>query len=171
MRTLVEAATGLPGILFTAALVVALSFWLLAALGLVAVDAFDTDVDLGAWNMGGVPVTVALSLLTVFAWLLDLGFTLLLTAVAAADLPAGLPPLAAAAGSLLVAWRLTCMFVRPLHRLFPDEPSAAEPAEPVEPVRRTERAGTAERTARTEPSERVGHRRAGEPFAAPDRAA
>ncbi|MEU8644383.1 hypothetical protein ACIRRT_29560 [Streptomyces sp. NPDC102256] len=127
MRTFVEAATGLPGILFTAALVVALSFWLLVAVGVVTVDAFDSDVDLDAWNMRGVPVTVAMSLLSAFAWLLNVGVTALLTVPAASGFPVSVLHLPASAGSLLVAWRLTCLFVRPLHRLFPDEPSLPEP--------------------------------------------
>ncbi|WP_192582819.1 hypothetical protein [Streptomyces triticiradicis] len=60
MRTFVEAATGLPGILFTTALVVVVCFWLLVAVGAVNVNSFDTDVDLHAWGMGGVPVSAAL---------------------------------------------------------------------------------------------------------------
>ncbi|MGW3158454.1 hypothetical protein [Streptomyces sp. NPDC001089] len=128
MRTLVEAATGLPGILFTAALVVAVCFWLLAAVGAVAVDSFDTDADLGAWSMGGVPVTVAMSLLAVLAWLLNAGVTVLLTVLAASEITTGALHLVASAGVLLVAWRLTCLLVQPLHRLFLDEPVPSGPA-------------------------------------------
>ncbi|MER6013240.1 hypothetical protein [Streptomyces bluensis] len=59
MRTFLVAATGLPTILPTAALVVVVCFWLLSALGMAGVNSFDTDVDLRAWRMSGVPVTVA----------------------------------------------------------------------------------------------------------------
>ncbi|MET7741065.1 hypothetical protein [Streptomyces sp. NPDC005385] len=114
MRMFVEAATGLPGILFTAALVVAACFWLLAALGVVAVNTFDTDVDLDAWGMGGVPVTVALSLLAALAWLLNTGLAFLVTVEATPGAVAGVLRLAASAGALLVAWWLTCLSVRPL---------------------------------------------------------
>ncbi|MFF0187593.1 hypothetical protein [Streptomyces sp. NPDC005244] len=114
MRMFVEAATGLPGILFTAALVVAACFWLLAALGVVAVNTFDTDVDLDAWGMGGVPVTVALSLLAALAWLLNTGLAFLITVAATPGAVAGVLRLAASAGALLVAWWLTCLSVRPL---------------------------------------------------------
>ncbi|MFF3615186.1 hypothetical protein [Streptomyces sp. NPDC002580] len=130
MRTFVEAATGLTGILFTAALVVAVCFWLLVAVGAVTMDSFDADADLDAWSMGGVPVTVALSLLAVLAWLLNVAATALLSAVLSAVLSAHAPSgtatgvlhLLAPAGSLLAAWRLTCLFVRPLRRHFPGEP-------------------------------------------------
>lgn len=122
MRTFVEAATGLPGILFTAALVVAVCFWLLVAVGVVTVDSCDADADLDAWSMGGVPVTVALSLLTVLAWLLNVAVTALLSVLAPSGTVTGVLHLLAPAGSLFVAWRLTCLFVRPLRRHFPVEP-------------------------------------------------
>ncbi|MFF7073893.1 hypothetical protein [Streptomyces pseudovenezuelae] len=103
------AATGLPTILLTAALVVVVCFWLLAAVGAVRADSFDTDVDLRAWHMGGVPVAVAFSVLTVLAWSLSAATWLL--------------HLIAPACALLVAWVATCLIVRPLHSLFPDEPA------------------------------------------------
>ncbi|UXY24373.1 hypothetical protein N8I84_02305 [Streptomyces cynarae] len=118
----VEAATGFPVLLFTAALVVVVCFWLLVALGVTALDSFDADVELDGWGMGGVPVAVALSLLTVLAWFLGVGGRVLPFALA----PSGamswvLRPLVSAA-ALLAAWRLTCLFVRPLHKVCPDEP-------------------------------------------------
>lgn len=121
----VDAATGLPGILPTAALLVVVCFWLLVAVGVTSVDSFDADADLTAWGMGGVPVAVALSLLTVLTWLLGIGSALVLVGLAPDGIPAvALRPLVQlAAGG--VAWRLTCRFVRPLHRLFPDEPEPA----------------------------------------------
>ncbi|WP_081238979.1 hypothetical protein [Streptomyces viridosporus] len=121
MRTFVEAAAGLPTLLFTAALVVVICFWLLVAAGLAGSRSFDSDADLDALGMGGVPVAVAFSLLTVFAWLLATGTGVLLAA-AVPEGPAGLLRPLVACGALLVSWRLTCLFVRPLHRLFPDEP-------------------------------------------------
>ncbi|WP_320777302.1 hypothetical protein [Streptomyces sp. CRN 30] len=128
MLTVMEAATGLPVILFTAALVVVVCFWLLVAVGAAALDSFDGDADLGAWGMGGVPVAVAVSLLTVLGWLLGVGAAVLLDALVASDgLTAFLRP-PVSAGALVGAWWLTCRFVRPLHRLFPDAPGPARPA-------------------------------------------
>ncbi|MFE9809122.1 hypothetical protein [Streptomyces sp. NPDC005548] len=114
MRMFVEAATGLPGILFTAALVVAACFWLSAAFGVVAVNSFDTDVDLDAWGMGGAPVAVAVSLLAALAWLLDTGLALLIILAATPGATAGVLRLVASVGAPLVAWWLTCLSVRPL---------------------------------------------------------
>ncbi|MFF8321537.1 hypothetical protein ACF06V_30780 [Streptomyces bobili] len=132
MRAFLAAATGLPTILLTAALVVVACFWLLAALGLVAVGSFDTDVDLRAWHLSGVPVTVAFSLLTVLAWSSAVGATLLVAEMAPPGPLTGLllrPVMTG--GAVLAAWATTRVLVRPLHRLFPDEPEPLVPAPPL----------------------------------------
>ncbi|MGW0565986.1 hypothetical protein [Streptomyces tauricus] len=129
MRTFFGAATGFPSLLFTAALVIVLGFWLLVACGAARADSFDADADLDAWDLGDVPVAVAFSVLTVFAWLLSLGTVVLLDAVAPAEIVTGLLKIVVPVAALLVAWRLTRLFVRPLHRLLPDEPGAFRPAE------------------------------------------
>ncbi|MFH8498663.1 hypothetical protein [Streptomyces coeruleorubidus] len=122
MRTLLAAAAGPPTILLTAALVVVVCFWLLAAVGVTDVGSFDADVDLRAWRMDGVPVTVAFSLLTVLAWSLSVGAAVLFAAFAVLGPVAGMLHLVAPVAAMLVAWGATCLIVRPLHRLFPDEP-------------------------------------------------
>ncbi|MFI5673810.1 hypothetical protein [Streptomyces cellulosae] len=118
MQTFLAAATGLPTILLTAALVVVVCFWLLAAVGVAGADSFDTDVDLRAWRMGGVPVAVAFSVLTVLAWSLSVGATVVVAVLLAPAGPVtGLLRMVVPVGALLVAWATTCLIVRPLHRL------------------------------------------------------
>ncbi|MGI5439446.1 hypothetical protein ACQEV4_19240 [Streptomyces shenzhenensis] len=129
MRTLWEAATGPLSILFTAALVVVGCFWLLVAVGAAAANSFDADLDLGRWGMGGVPVAVALTLLTALAWLFGVGaHALLLAGLLPTGAVTGALHVLVSAAALLAAWRVTCLFVRPLHRLFPDEPGPARAA-------------------------------------------
>ncbi|MDR3082392.1 MAG: hypothetical protein LBV60_15950 [Streptomyces sp.] len=123
MRTFMEAATGLPALLFTAALVVVGCFWLLVAAGATTSDSFDSDADLDAWGLGGVPVTVALTLVTVLAWFLAIGAAVLLAYCAPAGAVTGILRLMAPPVALFAAWRLARLLVRPLHRLVPDEPS------------------------------------------------
>ncbi|MET9565873.1 hypothetical protein [Streptomyces tauricus] len=115
--------------MFTAALVIVVGFWLLVTCGAARADSFDADADLAAWGLGDVPVAVAFSVLTVFAWLLSLGTVVLLDVAAPAEIVTGLLTIVVPVAALLVAWRLTRLFVRPLHRLFPDEPGAFRPAE------------------------------------------
>lgn len=126
MGTFLAVAIGLPTILLTAALVVVVCFWLLVAAGFTSVDSFDADVDLRAWGMGGVPVSVVISTLTLFAWALSVGGNLVLALYTPPGTATGLLRLTVPVLALLVAWRLTCLFVRPLHRLFPDEPGGPE---------------------------------------------
>lgn len=127
MQIFVQAATGLPMILFTAALLVAVCFWLLLAVGLVALDSFDADADLDASGMGGVPVAVAVTLLTVLAWVLGVGATALLAVLAPPGAIGWGLRLAVAVGAPLVAWRLTRRCVRRLSRHFPDERGPSRP--------------------------------------------
>ncbi|MCX5441508.1 MULTISPECIES: hypothetical protein [unclassified Streptomyces] len=68
MGEFVAAAVGFPGLLFTAALIVSCGFWVSVALGRVGADAFDADVELDAWGLGGVPVAGAVSLVIAVAW-------------------------------------------------------------------------------------------------------
>ncbi|MEU2864588.1 hypothetical protein ABZ672_40710 [Streptomyces mirabilis] len=127
MRIFVEAATGLPIILFSTALVVVVCFWLLVAVGVVAMDGFDEDADLDAWGMGGVPVAVAVSLLTVLAWVFGVGAAALLAVLAPTGTGAWVLRLAVAVGAPLVAWRATRLFVRRLRRFFSDERGPSRP--------------------------------------------
>ncbi|MEU9166992.1 hypothetical protein AB0D34_04165 [Streptomyces sp. NPDC048420] len=122
MRMLLSVVTGPPTILLTTALVVLLCFWLLVATGLTSASTFDADADLRAWGMGGVPVAVAVTMLTAVAWFLSVGSVLLLAVCTPPCAATGLLRMVLPVAALPVAWRLTCLFVRPLHRLCPDEP-------------------------------------------------
>ncbi|WP_328425862.1 hypothetical protein [Streptomyces sp. NBC_00443] len=122
MRTFLAVATGLPTILLTAALVVMVCFWFLVAAGFTTAYSFDADLDLRAWGMGGVPVTIAVSSLTVLAWSLSVGGTLVLVVFTSPGPATGLLRMVVPALALPAAWRMTRLLVRPLHRLFPDEP-------------------------------------------------
>ncbi|MFI8895515.1 hypothetical protein [Streptomyces paradoxus] len=130
MRALLSAATGPPTILLTTALVVVLCFWLLVAAGLTSAGSFDADVNLRAWGMVGVPVSVAVSTLTAVAWFLSVGGVLLLAACAPPCPATGLLRMLLPFASLPLAWRLTCLFVRPLHRIHPDEPGSPGRGDP-----------------------------------------
>ncbi|WP_406165955.1 hypothetical protein [Streptomyces sp. NBC_00996] len=122
MWTFLVVVSGFPTILFTAALVVVVAFWLLVAVGAAESHGFDAHADFDAWGMGGVPVTVAFSLLTAIGWFLSLSATVLLDPVLPSGMVRGPLGLAVLAGALLVAWRVTCLLVHPVRRLFPDEP-------------------------------------------------
>jgi hypothetical protein len=135
MGEFIAAAFAFPAVLFTFALLVVVGYWIVVLLGSVEVDALDADTGVGdgigaggftgfltGLGLGGVPVTVALSLLIVLAWFMSLAGSVLLDR-------SGLPgPVAGALGSLVLAGALVCawlgtrLLVLPLRRLL--RPSA-----------------------------------------------
>ncbi|MEU9378487.1 hypothetical protein AB0D94_32670 [Streptomyces sp. NPDC048255] len=122
MDEFIAAALGFPTVLFTAALVVALGFWLLVLCGAADHDGFDTDAGGGALGIGGVPVTASASLLVAVAWFTSLCGAVLL---ARTGWPGTLVHVLGAVlmfASLFLSWRVTRVLVRPLTKLFPDEP-------------------------------------------------
>ncbi|WEV26385.1 hypothetical protein OYE22_15155 [Streptomyces sp. 71268] len=123
MAEFLSVAAGLPTVVFSAALMVVVGFWLLVLFGAAEHDTFDADVNADALHLGGVPVAVSASLFVVFGWFLSFAGS-----VALAD--TGLPgaPLLSLEATLLGAsvfgsWWVTRRLVRPLARLFPDEPA------------------------------------------------
>ena len=106
---------GFPTALFTFLLVVVVGYWIVVLVGLLDNDALESDgFDgfLAGLGLGGVPVTVAVSLLVAFAWFVSL---------AGAALVSGwlllLLVLVVAVGA---GWLLTRLALVPLRRLFPE---------------------------------------------------
>ncbi|MDX3215360.1 DUF1449 family protein [Streptomyces sp. ME02-6991-2B] len=135
MRAFFDAALGYPTALFSFALVVVIGYWGSVLLGGFGVDALggghggegvdahhvdlgddhgDTGGFLAGLGLGGVPVTVALSLLIGIAWF---------TALAGRVLTGGgpLPGSAVLAGALVCSWAGTRVLLLPLRRLVPRE--------------------------------------------------
>jgi hypothetical protein len=122
MGAFLAAAAGFPTILFSSALVVVVVFWLLTAIGAADHHGFHGHQHFEAWGMGGVPVTVAFSLLTAVAWFVSLSTTVLLDPLMPFGLARAAFRVAVLAVALLVAWRTTRLLVRPLRHLLPDAP-------------------------------------------------
>lgn len=127
MRTFFEAATGFPTFLFTVPLLAAAGFWLLVAVGAADSRTFDGDADLGALGLGGVPVAVAFSLWTGFAWAGSLGAAVLLEPLASSGPARALTGLAVLVAAPSISWCATRALVLLLRRLHPDEPGPSSP--------------------------------------------
>ncbi|MGA5132981.1 hypothetical protein ACPCTO_24555 [Streptomyces olivoreticuli] len=141
MSDFLTAALGFPTALFSFALLVVIAYWLLMLPG-GGVDgghhggghahghAHD-DADgsapggpaglLAAAGLGGVPVSVAVSLLIAVAWFLSLAGTSLLHTADWSGPVRLLPAAGVLAGALGGSWVITRQLVRPLRRLFPEE--------------------------------------------------
>ncbi|AWL87474.1 hypothetical protein ACFV1V_04945 [Streptomyces globisporus] len=122
MDEFLSAAIGFPAVIFGAALVVIVCFWLLVLVGAAGHDSFDTDLDTGPVGLGGVPVAVSVSLLIVFAWFGSLTGTVLLRQSDTGSATRAVLAVAVLAGSLLLAWGAVRLLVHRFRRFFPAEP-------------------------------------------------
>lgn len=140
MSELLSAMLAFPTVIFTVLLGVVVTYWIFVILGALDIDMLefdvDTDVDAdvdvdgdgdydsglaGVWNalgLGGVPVTLSLSLLVLAAWVFCL-LTLELLGSGTARWFAG----TAALLCLGVAVPVTALLVRPLRRFFVTHPA------------------------------------------------
>ncbi|TDV46839.1 hypothetical protein [Actinophytocola oryzae] len=115
MGDFVGAALSYPAVILTALLVVVVLYWLLVLVGTLDVELGDADVDLG-FGLGGVPVTVTVSILTVVAWFVGLTGTVLIDGLGSPlDVIMGMFVLLVAVAAGLVAARLAAP---PLRRLY-----------------------------------------------------
>jgi hypothetical protein len=123
MGGFVEAVLSFPTVLFTPVLVVVIGYWVVVALG-----GADPEGDTGSGEagdgvlafvgLGGVPATVVLSLLVVFAWFASLAGGELFP----------LPGLLVLLIAMVLAWLVTRAAIVVLRRLLPSgvEPSRAD---------------------------------------------
>lgn len=122
MGEFLNAAVGFPTMYFSAALVVVLGFWLLVLCGAVDRDCYDADVDTGALHLDGVPVSAAASVFIVAGSFLSVSGSILLDRAHLGGALSLLLSWAMFLIALFVAWWVTRGLVRPLAKLFPDEP-------------------------------------------------
>ncbi|WP_248959480.1 hypothetical protein [Sphaerisporangium perillae] len=121
MGEFVRTALSFPAVLFSFLLVVVVAYWVLVLLGGAGLDALDGDGAsdagheagaLSALGLGGVPATVAVSLLIALSWFGSLSGTALL-----GDPPA-LARVAVLVAAPVCAWLVTRLLVLPLRRVF-----------------------------------------------------
>ncbi|MFF6907378.1 hypothetical protein ACFY9Q_15685 [Streptomyces sp. NPDC012389] len=122
MGEFLDAALGFPAVIFGAALVVVVCFWLLVLAGAADQHSFDSDLDSGTVGFGGVPVTVSVSLLVVIAWFGSLTGTVLVHRIPAGGPARAVLAVAVLAGSLFLAWGTVRLLAHLFRRYFPAEP-------------------------------------------------
>lgn len=139
MSELLSAMLAFPTVIFTVLLGVVVTYWIFVILGALDIDLLEFDVDTdaeadvdggdgdydsglaGVWNavgLGGVPVTLSLSLLVLAAWVFSL--------LAMDFLGGGTPWWLAGSTALLclgVAVPVTALLIRPLRRFFVTHPA------------------------------------------------
>ncbi|HEX5199053.1 hypothetical protein ACFQS1_30090 [Paractinoplanes rhizophilus] len=108
----IEAALSFPAVLFTPLLIIVVAFWVVVIAGGADPEADAAGELLSFAGLGGVPVSVPLSLLVVFAWFGSLA--------GAVFLPAWI----ALAAALVVAWLLTRAAIVLIGRFRPPGPES-----------------------------------------------
>ncbi|WP_433299117.1 hypothetical protein ACQP2F_45340 [Actinoplanes sp. CA-030573] len=112
MGGFVDAALSFPAVLFTPLLIIVVAFWAVVVAGGADPDADGGGDLLSFAGLGGVPVSVPLSLLVVFAWFGSLAGTVFL------------PGWVALIGAIVLAWLLTRTAVVLIGRFRPDGPES-----------------------------------------------
>ena len=135
MRAFADAALGFPAVIFSFLLVVVILYWLLVLLGAAGLDVLDADADLdggsgvdseaggiggalAALRLGGVPVTVVLSLLITLAWFVSLVGTVLLDNAGLATAALAGAGTGVVLVALAAAWLGTSALVLPVRRML-----------------------------------------------------
>ncbi|MEU9097669.1 hypothetical protein [Streptomyces sp. NPDC048361] len=122
MTEFMAAALGFPAALFSAALIVVVAFWLLVLVGAAEHTTFDGDVHGHVFGGDGVPVSVAVSLLTGVSWFISLSGSVLIRRSGASGTTAAALAAGVLAVALLCGWIVTRFLVGRLRRAFPDHP-------------------------------------------------
>lgn len=135
---LLDASFSFPAVIFSVAMIVVIAYWLIVLIGALDIDLLEAhadintaevDVDSGAGiagllsgiGLGGVPVTVALSLVLAFGWFTSLVGTVVLRGAGFVTAVLVLLWIAIVVAALLVGWFFARLLVLPLRRLFPDD--------------------------------------------------
>lgn len=122
MREFLDATLSFPAVLFAAALVVVIAFWLLVLVGTADHHSFDADLDTDLAGIGGVPVTVSVSVMVVVGWFTALTGSVLVHRSGATGTPRAVLAFGVLAGALLIAWAVVRLLVHHFRRFFPDQP-------------------------------------------------
>lgn len=143
MAEFLDVVLGFPTVLFTFLLVVVIGYWLLVVIGAVDIDAgsgatvdsLGADGDVGAGSgaagvlaglgLGGMPVSVAVSLLVTGAWFVSLTGGALLAALEVDMWTLVGLSVAVLLVALVAAWLIAWLLMLPLRHFFPLGPQSS----------------------------------------------
>lgn len=116
MQEFLTATRTFPAVLFSAALVVVIAFWLLVLTGAADHHSFDADLNTDLAGIGGVPVAVSVSVMVAVGWFTaSTGSVLLHHSRTTGTMRAALA-FGVLAGALLAAWAVAWLLVRHARR-------------------------------------------------------
>ncbi|MFI6861357.1 hypothetical protein ACIBKZ_15885 [Streptomyces sp. NPDC050421] len=122
MQEFLTAALSFPAMLFSAALVVVIAFWLLVLAGAADHHSFDADLDTDLAGIGGVPVSISVSVMVAVGWFTALTGSVLLHRSGTAGTARAALAFGVLASALLAAWAVVRLLVHHFRRFFADQP-------------------------------------------------
>ena len=131
-----HSALNFPTIIFSIAMLIVILFWLTSLIGLVDLEGAEADIDAdaegqgGSWlenlGLGGVRLTISMSILVMLAWLLSIYSQTLLDYIAIDGFIHYLLGSLLAAGCLAIALPVAKLAIQPLKRFFQAQQTASQ---------------------------------------------
>lgn len=131
-----QTVTSFPTVIFTVLLIICMLYWLIAVLGLVDLDVLDLDYDgdidstdsleaqngiaglLLKFGLGGVPLTISISIISIFGWLTCYYATYFLRPLIPGTLLKAVVGLGIFITATYIAVMLTAQVIKPIRSLF-----------------------------------------------------
>ncbi|HEX5543711.1 MAG TPA: hypothetical protein VFX60_19510 [Micromonospora sp.] len=131
MGDFLAAAFGFPAVLFTFLLVLVVGYWALVLFGGLDLDS-DVDIDadggpgfVGWFGLGGVPITIVLSILIAVGWFVSLAGTALLNHLGVSSLSRVALAVGVLLAALVLGWFAARLLVRPLRQVYAGGPEVS----------------------------------------------
>jgi hypothetical protein len=131
-----QTVTSFPTVIFTVLLILCLLYWIVAVLGMVDLDVLDLDLDgdidsadsieaqngiaglLLRFGLGGVPLTITITLIALFGWLLSYYASYFLKPLVPTDLLKFVASVGIFIAVSYVSVLITSQLIKPIRKLF-----------------------------------------------------
>ena len=136
MNTFHQIVTSFPTVIFTVLLILSLLYWIVAVLGMVDIDLLDMDYDgdidaadssaaqsgiaglLLKFGLSGVPLTIIITFIALFGWLISYYSTYFLIPLVPTTLFKFIASVGILLGTFYFATMMTAIVIRPIRKIF-----------------------------------------------------
>jgi len=136
MNTFHQIVTSFPTAIFTVMLIVCMLYWIIAVLGMVDLDILDIDYDgdvdaadstaaqdgiaglLLRFGLGGVPLTIVITFISIFGWLISYYATFFLKPIIPTTLLKFIASVGILFAAIYVGVMMTALVIKPIRKIF-----------------------------------------------------